>query len=130
MRKILILLLFAATISLSAPPYDVTISFTFPDNGTPIDTVDLYINDCLAGAPVGAAFGTITAGQTLAALITVDGFYEFCVRGVNGAGMSFGPGAVWTGNIAQLAIPPNSDSIDVQFLCDTPCVIGFTIEQR
>lgn len=114
----------------SAPPYDATIVFTFPDNGTPIDSVDLYINDCAAGSPVGAPFGTITSGQTLPALITVDGVYEFCVRGVNAAGQSAGPGAVWVGTIAQLPIPPNSDSINVQIPCDTPCIIQFTIEQR
>ncbi len=116
--------------ALALPPYDTTISFTFPATSTPIDSVDLYMNDCAPGAPLGLPIGQITSGQTFAALITVDGTYEFCVRGVNAAGMSAGPGAVWIGTIAQLNIPPDSDSINVQIPCDTPCVINFTIEQR
>ena len=114
----------------AAPPYDVTISFTFPATTIPIDSVDLYMNDCAAGAPVGSPVGQISSGQTFPALIVADGSYEFCVRGVNAAGVSAGPGAVWTGSIAQLNIPPDSDSIDVQIPCDTPCVINFTIERR
>jgi hypothetical protein len=114
----------------AAPPYDATISFAFPATTIPIDTVDLYMNDCALGAPVGLPFGQITSGQTFPALITTDGTYEFCVRGVNAAGISAGPGAVWIGTIAQLNIPPDSDSINVQIPCDTPCVINFTIEQR
>ena len=115
---------------LAAPPYDVTIFFTFPATAIPIDSVDLYINDCASGTPVGLPFGQITSGQPLPALITVDGTYEFCVRGVNQAGMSLGPGAVWVGTIGQLNVPPDSDSINVQILCDTPCIINFSIEQR
>ena len=116
--------------ALALPPYDPTISFTFPATSTPIDSVDLYMNDCAPGAPVGMPFGQITSGQTFPALITADGTYEFCVRGVNAAGMSAGPGAVWVGTIAQLNIPPDSDSIDVQIPCNTPCIINFSIEQR
>ena len=116
--------------ALALPPYDATISFTFPATSTPIDSVDLYMNDCAPGAPLGLPVGQIVSGQIFPALITVDGSYEFCVRGVNAAGISAGPGAVWIGTIAQLNIPPDSDSIDVQIPCNTPCIINFSIEQR
>ncbi len=115
--------------ALALPPYDATISFTFPATSTPIDSVDLYMNDCAPGAPLGLPVGQIVSGQIFPALITVDGSYEFCVRGVNAAGISAGPGAVWIGTIAQLNIPPDSDSIDVQIPCNTPCIINFSIEQ-
>ena len=128
--KLLIALITLPLLVYAAPPYDPTISFSFPDDGTPIDSVDLYMNDCAPGAPVGLPVGQIISGQTFPALITVDGAYEFCVRGINAAGMSQGPGAVWIGTIGQLNIPPNSDSINVQIPCDTPCVINFSIEQR
>ncbi len=130
MKRLLLLLLLIPMFALATPPYDVTISFTFPATAVPIDSVDLYMNDCAAGVPVGSRVGQISSGQIFPALIVADGFYEFCVRGVNAAGISVGPGAVWTGTIAQLNIPPDSDSIDVQIPCDTPCVINFSIEQR
>ena len=45
-----------------APPYDATISFTFPATAVPIDSVDLYMNDCAVGASVGSPVGKITSG--------------------------------------------------------------------
>ena len=129
MKRVLLLLLLMPAFTFAAP-FDVTVTFTFPATAIPIDSVDLYMNDCAAGAPVGSPVGQISSGQTFPALIVADGAYEFCVRGVNAAGISVGPGAVWAGTIAQLNVPPDSDSIDVQIPCDTPCIINFSIEQR
>ncbi len=130
LRSLVLAIFLLPAMTLADPPYDATISFTFPATTVPIDSVDLYINDCALGAPIGLPFGQIASGQTFPALITADGTYEFCVRGVNAAGISAGPGAVWIGTIAQLNIPPDSDSIDVQIPCNTPCIINISIEQR
>jgi hypothetical protein len=67
--------------AMSAPPYDITATFTAAPNAT---SHRLY-RGCRAGE-TKALVGTVTSGQTFTGLLTAQGEYSFCVHGVNSAG--------------------------------------------
>ena len=117
--------------ALSAPPYDVTVTFSPPTTGGAPDGYNLYIDDCAATGPVGAGM-SVTSGQKFLSALTVDGTYLLCVRAFNTEGVQPGPGAVVPvdtlmdlipGELQSLTINIVLQGVNVQIICDsTGCV--------
>ena len=112
----------------AAPPYDVTITFTPPASGPVPDGYSLYVDDCAATGPVGAAVGTATSGQTFPGLIVADGTYQICMRTFNATGENPDPGPVATAIINDVPVPGPIGNFDVQVTCPlSNCTINVTI---
>ena len=77
----LLLVTACAVPSYAAPPYDVTATFAAADGAI---GHRLY-QGCSQGE-TKTLIGTVTSGQTFAALLTAPGEYSFCVHGFNAVG--------------------------------------------
>ena len=118
-----------SALALAAPPYDVTVTFSAPTTGGPVDGYNFYVDDCALTGPVGAPAGTATTGQTFPALIVADGTYQFCVRPFNAAGEQPNPGQVATAVISDLPLPGPVNNLGIQVTCPTSnCTINVVIQ--
>ena len=127
MKKLLFLAIPA--LALAAAPYDVTVTFSAPTTGGPVDGYSLYVDDCALTGPVGVAAGAATTGQTFPSLIVADGTYQFCVRPFNTAGEQPNPGQVATADIADLPLPGPVNNLGIQVTCPTSnCTINVVIQ--
>lgn len=136
-----------AALTWAAPPYDITVNFDPPLTGGTPTGYNLYIDDCAASGPAGAAFGTVTSGQTFVAALPVDGSYLVCVRSYIDkpfptvdvcAGEPApdpailicenpDPGPVATIDVADLPVGP-VDNLDVTVQCPNGgCTINVTV---
>ncbi len=116
-----------AAVTYSAPPYDVTVTFTPPITGGAPDGYNFYVDDCAVSGSVGAGI-SVTSGQTFPALIVADGTYQMCVRSFNAAGENPDPGQVATVVINDLPLPGPINSIGIQVTCPlSNCTINITV---
>ena len=106
-----------AAVAFATPPYDITVTFSPPSLGPPPDSYNLYIDDCAATGPLGAAFASVTTGQTFTGALTADGIYQVCVRAVNAAGEQPDPGPVATIDVTTLTVPNPPENLTVTVQC-------------
>ena len=125
--KRLLLLLLVAPVVLTAPPYDVTVTFSPPLTGGAPDGYNFYVDDCAVTGPVDAGV-SVTSEQKFPALILADGTYQLCVRAFNAEGEQADPGAVVPldtllglipGELESLTINIVLQGVNVQITCDS-----------